>query len=173
MSHSVPFDGQSLIQEIPNFLDHVFDHLKEEGINTDRYFIDHLCYRSASEEDYQALQSAFASVAKKIHEALVGGRMISIFTFHEPILYRGHKITLFELPAPKPGREEINAWEHLEFVIDEDLYSFQTKYPNTVFDTKNLNRVENPDLTLHFPNTMVRFHLESLHDIVMREKEQG
>ena len=76
--------------------------------------IDHICYRVESMKDYTRLKTALSAFSTLLIESIVGGRQISTFKLHTPIL---DGIDVLELPSPKAGSIYVSGFEHVEFVI--------------------------------------------------------
>ena len=128
----------SLFSDPTPFLDQIFHHLQEDQVDVSAYELDHLCYRVESIERYTELKEACIAMGSLLTETLINSRPISTFKLHQPILYQDRAIELLELPSPKPGSPYAEGFEHVEFVIDENLDRFVARYPHLVFDTKGI-----------------------------------
>jgi predicted metalloenzyme YecM len=152
------------------FLEQIFINLEQAGISTRNYFLDHICYRTGSLDEYQAKKDEFEKLGKILIEAKVNGRLISTFAFNQPVIYKSYKIPMIELPAPKAGKTYQSGFEHVEFVIDESLADFIKRYSNINLDTTNINDPMNPDVKISFSDGLsVKFHVESLDKIIEKE----
>ena len=89
---------------------------------------------------------------------------------HSPILYKGRKIDVLELPAPKPGHSYASGLEHVEFVAKESLQSIVDAYPSCSFETQGINKEINADITLRLGEYCIRFHNQTLEDVIAQEK---
>jgi len=148
------------------FLHQIFQHLSEDQINVSHYELDHLCYRVETIERYKELKEACSTIGSLLTETLINGRPISTFKLHEPIHYQGRAIELLELPSPKPGSPYAEGFEHVEFVIDEDLDSFVARYPQLSFDTRGMKKAVNPDVRLAYGPLSVKFHRHNLEYVI-------
>ena len=148
------------------FLDQIFHHLQEDQLDVSSYELDHLCYRVESIERYTELKEVCHKLGSLLSETLINGRPIATFKLQEPILYQGRAIKLLELPSPKPGSPYAEGFEHVEFVIDEDLDSFIARYPQLTFDTKGMKKAINPDVRLAYGPLSVKFHRHNLEYVI-------
>ena len=133
--------------------------------------IDHVCYRTKSIEHYNETKSVFASQGKLLIESLVGGRPIATYKLSKPIIVSNFIIDLVEVPAPKPGREIDEGYEHLEVVIDCDFSDLMKRHPEINWNTRALNKELNPELEANFSDFNVKFHHHSLEQIINIEKD--
>ncbi|RMF03036.1 MAG: hypothetical protein D6772_02665 [Bacteroidetes bacterium] len=148
------------------FLDQVFSALTEVGIRVEDYELDHICYRVADETRYRRLKVTLLTSGTLLSEKEIGGRPIATIRLATPIIYHDREIWVLELPMPKTGSPYSEGYEHIEFVIDESLQSFQARYPWIKFDTKGLHKAINADLRLKFDGFSVKFHEQSLAYVI-------
>lgn len=155
----------------PNpLLDKVFTALQKDGIGVATYELDHICYRVAEMDRYVELKEQIAGLGQLLGENTIGGRPIASFRLNEPIRYREREIYVLELPAPKVGSDYPEGFEHVEFVIDRDLEAFVAQYPALAFKTKGIHKGVNADVQLVYPGFGVKFHRQSLEDVIRSEK---
>ncbi len=160
---------KEIIGDYDLFLDKILGLLESNNIDVSNFFLDHLCYRVQNKEDYSKTKSELLNLSTLISEANVGGRPIASLKLHECIIYKNRKIPLIELPYPRENKLEVSGLEHIEFVIDTDLDSFIKMYPHISFDTKGLNKADNADIKWSIEGITVKFHRESLEDVIERE----
>jgi len=160
---------------LPNhnpFLSKIFNDLKSNEIDFSNYFLDHICYRVASQEKYFSLKSTLEKENQLLIESKINGRNISIFKLKNPIQFEGRSIPLLELPAPKKGSQYAEGWEHIELVIDESLDTFLEKYSNLSFDKKGFSKSINRDVRLKLGKLSVKFHEQSLEEVIIIEQNR-
>lgn len=156
------------------FLDKTFKNLKEAGIDVSGYECDHIGLRTSSLADYQKMKEEFSGAAQLVGEAEVVGRPVAIFRLNKPIKYKNYIIPSLELLAPKESDSYQNGPEHLEFVISESFDEFLKKYPSSEFETHRLERKNNPEVKLNFPDhTSVKFHKLSILSAIELQKQTG
>lgn len=153
------------------FLDKLFTLMEKAGMNVDKYYLDHICYRVGSESEYQEKRAELNLHGEMLIESMVNGRLIATYKLHSPILYRGRKIDVLELPAPKPGHSYASGLEHVEFVAEESLQSIVDTYPSCSFETQGINKDINADITLRLGEYCIRFHNQTLEDVIVEEKK--
>ncbi len=154
------------------FLDQLFGMLSDIELNVEKYELDHLCYRVASADEYTEKKKALSSFGELLIESMVNGRMISTFKLHEPIVYKNRKIALLELPSPKPNHSYKSGLEHVEFVTKEPLQKIIDRYPQYSFEAFGIHKKINADITLKLGDYCIRFHNQSLEDVIKLEKKQ-
>lgn len=156
------------------FLLEIHSDMAQRGISfRDLAQLDHICYRTETDEQYQAKKQQLQNVAKLLGEVTVSGRLISTFKLHEPLRWHGTRIDAIELPAPKVTSPYPEGLEHAEFVIFDDLETFMAKYSHLEFDTKSAGRMPNPEIGLKLGRYGVKFHLLALSHVVFLEQAMG
>lgn len=153
-----------------NFLKNLFTQLEDQKIDVKNWEVDHLCYRTSTEDNYQATKQKFDLLGTCLIESEVNGRLIATYKLKEPIHYNDRIIDLVEVPAPKPNKKTPEGFEHIEIVIDESFDFFMNKYPRLSFNKKGLEKELNPELEVEFKNCAVKFHHKSLEHIINIEK---
>ena len=151
------------------FLDKIFGKLEESGIQLGSWEIDHLCFRTSSLDNYEEMKKIFSGLGSLLVESDVNGRDIATYKFHEAVIYKNFIIPLVEIPAPKQGRAIDEGWEHIEVVIDISFEELMKKYPHLTFDTKALAKELNPELVLKFEDCSIKFHHQSLEEVIRIE----
>jgi len=155
------------------FLDKLFSSLAEVHIDVSTFFLDHICYRVETAEEYERYKNMLADYGTLLSETMVSGRLISTYKLHEPIVYKDRRIPLLELPSPKPGKHYSKGLEHAEFVIDTSFENFMAMYPEVQFETKDLKKEINPDIRISFDGYSVKFHQQSLEEVIKFEQNNS
>lgn len=156
---------------LEEFLQRLFSLLDEARVDVSRFEMDHVCYRVPTFARYEQLAHAWRLYAQDVHESPINGRPISVFMLRHPLPRAGRVVSVIELPAPKPGREEAEGFEHAEFVIDEPFDAFMARHPHLEFDPKSLGKELNPELGLKLgPNIQAKFHHLPLKHVVAIER---
>lgn len=101
-----------LLESATTFLDIIFEELKDVGIFIINEEIDHLCYRTSSETNYQETKAFFEKNGTCLIESEINGRFISTYKLHSPIKFNNFVIPLVEVPAPKFNQTTKEGWEH-------------------------------------------------------------
>jgi D-alanyl-D-alanine dipeptidase len=154
------------------FLDKLFSQLEKKNIDTRSMFLDHLCYRVESLDEYHNMKEKLSSVGKLLTEENINGRPIASFKLFNPLLFKDREIPLIELPAPKPDSRHISGLEHAEFVLSESFDNFQKKYSDTIFNTKGLAKNFNPELEIELQDCAVKFHHLPLESVIAIEQNK-
>lgn len=167
---------EKFILDSQSFLEKAFGQLKaKELLNAidPHWFIDHLCYRTIDEENYQEMKKVFSTFGELLVEGDVNGRLISTFKLHRPILFRDVRewsIPLVEVPAPKAGKKTIEGLEHFEVVCDVSFEEIKKRFSKCKMDEKGLSKKLNPELEVEFGDFAIKFHHQSLEVVIEIEK---
>lgn len=155
------------------FLDELTSNIEKTWIDISNLFLDHICYRTSSNEDYENKKNIISEWWwDLLIESMIWWRLIATYKLFDPIVYKKRIIGILELPAPKPDAKHITGWEHVEFVIPESLESFYLKHSHKVdFIVKWLAKKYNADLEIEFkPWVACKFHTQSLEKVIANEK---
>lgn len=163
---------ESKLGNITVFLDTIFSELENLKIDVSDYYLDHICYRTRSENEYKEINLFLPNFAKLLIESDVNGRLISTFKFFKPIKYKNRDIFIIEIPSPKKGVTYNSGFEHVEFVIKENLFEFMRKYPNIEFDISNISKELNAEIRIKLTGDLaVKFHNQSLETVIELENK--
>lgn len=152
------------------FLEDLFSKLEDIGLTVDSYELDHICYRVNSVDEYKLKKNELQDFGELLVESMVGGRLISTFKLHEPIVFRNRKIFLIELPSPKAQHSYKSGLEHVEFVTKLPLHKLIERYPQYSFEIFGIHKKINADVTLKLGDYCIRFHNQSLEEVINLEK---
>lgn len=164
---------EKMTVQATEFMNMAFAELKRNDFVLDKHWpIDHLCYRTSTEKNYQAAKKSFAKFAKLLIESEVNGRLISTFKLPCPIIFGSWEIGLIEVPAPKAGKVTAEGFEHFEVVCDLSFDEIKERYPQFRFDESGLTKDINPELEISFTGFALKFHHISLESIIKLETSQ-
>jgi len=150
----------------------LFAALRGDGVDVSAFELDHLCYRVEDMGRYEVLRTMLAQRGTFLGEHQVGGRPIATFQLNEPFLFEGRSITVVELPAPKPGSDYPEGFEHAEFVVHEEPSAFAQRYPLLNWDLSGVSKPINADVRLNYDRFSVKFHRRSLADVIAEEERE-
>jgi len=163
---------ETLHNQAQSFLNQVFKDIKSTPINVDEFELDHICYRVETNERYQELKTIMQEISDLISENTISNRLIQTFKLNQPIEYQDRDIWIIEIPAPKESSFYTEGFEHAEFVINQELHSFMSLYPDIEFNTKSITKAINPEISLKLRNTKIKFHEMSLERVCQIEDQQ-
>jgi predicted adenylyl cyclase CyaB len=153
------------------FLENLFSNVKMSGLNLDKLFLDHLCYRVSSNLEYKKVKAELQKIGELLIAAEVGGREISTFKLINPISFNGRDVDIIELPSVKAGSCYATGLEHAEFVTDKSFDDLISEYPGVTFDVSAVNKKHNAELRVKFnENLSLKFHHLSLEEVIKKEK---
>lgn len=154
-------------------LDTVFAELAARGLPAD-LVCDHVCYRVATRQRYEELRMALRQEGVLESDAIIAGRPISAFRLFSPYVHNGRSIEALELPAPKPGTDYPEGWEHAEFVVPGTLQDFMLQHSAQNFDIRAINKPLNPEIALRLtPVYQAKFHTQTLLNVIKIEQALG
>lgn len=157
-----------------DFIKDLFKKLEDRKIYfKNSWDIDHLCYRCATDDEYEQLKPYFLRFSDLLIESPVNGRLISTFKLHNPIHFKDWIIDLIELPAPKKNKPTPSGFEHIEVVCDENLHDFSLKFNSDIINTKGLDKAFNSELELDLGDKKIKFHNYSLESVIRLEKNHA
>lgn len=152
------------------FLILLFKDMAEHKIDIPEHWkIDHLCYRVASQSQYEKLKNEFANLGRLLVESEVNGRPIATYKLHQPILHLGSVIDVVELPAPKPGKVTEEGFEHIEIVCDVPFTELEKRYGHLKLDRGGMKKEINPELEICLGPRNLKFHHRSLEEVIAME----
>lgn len=159
-----------LKKQANDFLQQVFNELERNNFNLKRHWhIDHLCFRTATQDNYISTKKQFESFSKLLIESEVNGRLISTFKLETPIAFNDWEIDLIEVTAPKRGKIVATGFEHIEVVCDLTFDEIKTLYNQCRFDESGLVKDFNQELEVSFDGFAVKFHHVSLESVINLE----
>lgn len=147
------------------FLKKMFAELQRYNIDVSELELDHICYRVETRNRYVGLCDEINKVATLLSEKHIGDRTISTFKLRKPLEYNTRNIWCVEIPSPKKNHSYREGYEHIEFVVNTNLETFISAQKAT-FNTTNMQRDRNPEVSLRFPTGVVKFHPYSLENLI-------
>jgi predicted metalloenzyme YecM len=163
---------KNIIGNYSEFLDEILGLVVDEGFEVSDFVqLDHMCYRTISNSNYEDKKVELASIAKLLGETLVNGRPISTFRLEAPVIHSLWRIDAIELPAPKAESKHQEGLEHIEFVLYDEMSTFLKKYEGKPFELRAADRGVNPEISLQLGELSVKFHLLNLTTVVYLEQK--
>lgn len=161
------------LRAAPLFLEKLLPEIKATGIDVSKFTCDHICYRVSTLEGYEREKENMKSLGVLLSEVPISGRPIASYKLHEPIRFKEHVIPVLELPAPKPGQETRDGFEHIEFATGFHPEQFLELYPQIAFKTTGLQKKFNPEIEVKLASGAVKFHELSLEKVIEIELADG
>lgn len=152
------------------YLHRLFKKIELIKLDVSAYYLDHLCYRVSSVDEYDLKKKDLFNHGTLLAESLVNGRPIATFKLFNPIKYAKREISVIELPSPKKNSPYPSGLEHAEFVVPHPLHVILKKYPSLPFDISGIDKKINADITLNFHGECIRFHEKKLEEIIRLEQ---
>jgi len=161
---------QELQEQAVTFLNTIFQKLKWYQIDIQGSILDHICYRVTTTERYEVMKKELLKIGTLLVESQISNRPIATFRLEGALVFENRNIHILELPAPKPNNAYKEGFEHIEFVISDDFETFMNRHAHCDFDIKDIKKAINPDIRLSFGEMSVKFHHQSLEEIIEWEK---
>lgn len=155
-------------EEAESFLSYVFKVLEQAKCDVSGFDLDHICYRVVTVDEYLRLKKLLLKEGVLLADNHWNGREISVFELKNPIVFKGREISVFELPSPKKNVAYETGYEHIEFVVSVELRELIQNNPHLNFNTKGIDKDENPDIRLKFQHGVVKFHKSTLKEVVCK-----
>lgn len=76
--------------------------------------VDHICWKCASSEEFEAWRAVFESVSPFIYQSLIAGRRIAVIALPQRIMTDLGEIRFLELSDQKPDGSQKSGFDHLE-----------------------------------------------------------
>jgi len=157
---------KSIIGDYENFLDRIFDSLKESGFSMDEFKeLDHIAYRTESLENYEKIKKGLLEFSQNYSDKIFGGRPVLVCRLKEPLSYDNFMIEGIEVLAPKGDNKFKEGLEHAEFITKTTLSEFREKHNNISFNLDAYAREDNPELIVELKDCAAKFHMQSLLEV--------
>ena len=156
-------------QKASQFLNSFTSELDRTGLSIDIEEIDHLCLRVTNLSEYESWKAELAGLGTLLTESYINGRPIAVFKLLRPIKSADYWIDVIELPAPKPGRSYSFGFEHIEAVCKFPLENLLARRSELPFSLDNFHAPINRDVQLKLASGLVKFHDQSLEEIIKDE----
>ena len=168
---SINFNAQIFFDQLAAFASSLLNDLLAKFDGDDFTLIDHACYRVADLNAYELFKIKFSTIGTLLSETQVNGRPIATYKFHRAIpISAQFAIDVVELPAPRADAEYQEGFEHIEAVTKGSLELFMAKYPEISFKKHNLGAKINRDISIVLGHGLVKFHEQSLEEIIAQEE---
>lgn len=163
----------SFLRDLKAFVEPLLMTLSRHNILPAISEIDHVCYRVPDLERYQYWRKQLDGMGTLLSDAFVNGRPIATYKLHAGIrVSDSYSIDVLELPSPKPGSPYPEGFEHIEAVTRMNLEGFMARFPALAFQTHNIAATINRDISVKFPEGLVKFHELSLEAIIAQEQAE-
>jgi hypothetical protein len=113
-------------QQAYTFVSSILGDALKQNHDTSRWIIDHLCYRTATQDEYERVVEQLTLTncdlaGVVISKATVNGRPITSIRLNEPLKVASKFIEVLEIPAPKSSLSYPSGFEHVEVLALEPI----------------------------------------------------
>lgn len=163
----------NIIGDWNNFLDTIFDDLDRLNIDITQFELDHIAYRSTTNDSFTQVGEKLEMIAKRINRNTIRNRFIDIYEFDTPLIYKGRVIKFIELTAPAEGDVFNEGLEHVEFIINKiSLDDFVKKHKDLNWNLNAINREVGADIGIGLKSGYgAKFKTMSMPEIIRLESE--
>ena len=92
----------------------LFDAFVAEHRLIDRAAADHICYKCASTESFEAIRAMFEDESVFIYQSIISKRRIAIIRFRDAVETALGPIIVLELSDQKPDGSQTEGFDHIE-----------------------------------------------------------
>lgn len=132
--------------------------------------ISHVCYRVATDKEYEKIREQIKAFCRAYTENDFNGRPVSMLLLKTPlVLLPGYSTSLIELPAPKPSRPYPTGLEHVGFVVSKKFSEFQERYRGVITGQKDWGPYCQPLYVTFGNGATAKFYERSLEEVVKLE----
>lgn len=158
-----------MISSYQQLIDEIDSRLSSLGFVDGEFELDHVGYKCSSKDDYNTKKSESLIGSNLIHEGEVRGRMVGIFQFKTPIIYKNHTILGFEVVSPAIDEKSESFWEHVEYVVPGTLQELVNDHQSVNWDKSALDKPLFSKVVIRFDDGLsAKFHTETVLDEVKK-----
>lgn len=127
--------------------------------------VSHICFRVATQSEYQSIQIMMKSNSNEFVETQFNGRAVSIFVLKKAIkVSNSHEISVVELPAPRESHTYRTGLEHIGYIVD-DLDTFKVEF-KSILSGEKIRPFTIPAF-IEFENSITaKFYEQALYEII-------
>ncbi len=158
---------ERLIGNYQEFFSDLLSRMKQSGIDITGMPMSHLLYRTSTLPEYEMLRDELKVLCSEFVETQFNGRAVSILILAEPIVLEdGHKVSMIELPAPRPAHMYPSGLESVGVVVGSSLPQFIEKYKSVLTGVKDHGVHCQPAFITFDNDKTSKFYDISLREIV-------
>jgi predicted metalloenzyme YecM len=158
------------LDELPPFFAQQASRCAELGIDVAQFEVSHAAMRVRTWRDYVRLRDGLEALADGNRENVWNGRPISKVLLNVPIpLASGAEVRLIELIPPFHQRVYRMGWEHIGFVVGEEVDGFARRHRASLTGQQFQSPACEPYYVMFGDYTHVKFYRHSLADVCVLE----
>lgn len=161
-------DIADILGDYQGFVTSIVDQAKSMGLPVD-YPSDHICYRVASEQEYQPIREKLVSVRSHLLENEHHGRKIAKFILSTPLKVLGYEIPVVELPMPSQSKSYPSGLEHIELVVGIDYQQTIDEFGDLLTGHDDSGPFNQPRYITFDNGYSLKYHRKSIIDVVKLE----
>lgn len=158
---------KQLIGDYQAFFSDLLLRLKQAEINIQGLPLSHLLYRVATTPEYETLRDQLKLLCSEFVETQFNGRAVSILILEKPLeLEAGFKVSMIELPAPRPAHRYPSGLESIGVILGKKLADFNQRHAAVLSGVKDHGEHCQPSFITFANDKTVKFYDFSLKEIV-------
>ena len=158
---------KDIIGDYQVFFSDLLYRMKKVGIDISGMPMSHLLYRVVTIPEYEDLRDKLKSFCSEFVETQFNGRAVSVLGLKEPLqLEDGFKVSVIELPAPRPVHMYPSGLESIGVIVGKALPQFINQYKNILTGVKDHGEHCQPAFITFDNEKTSKFYDISLDEIV-------
>ncbi len=158
---------EDIIGDYKTFFSDLLHRMKKIGIDISGMPMSHLLYRAVTISEYEDLRDRLKSLCSEFVETQFNGRAVSVLGLKEPLhLEEGFKVSVIELPAPRPVHMYPSGLESIGMIVGKALSAFIEQYKNILTGIKDHGEYCQPAFITFDNEKTSKFYDISLNEIV-------
>ncbi|NKI74073.1 VOC family protein [Dickeya sp. CFBP 2040] len=175
----------SLIDDLSRFVTELQQLALQLELNLAVFDADHISLRCHQNSTAEQWRTALLACGSLLSENLINGRIICLFTLHQPLTVGPWQIDCVELPWPGNRHYPHEGWEHVELLLPGDPTTLHSRALSCLSDTAlttpgiklkfshpqgEHERLPNPTLAVTNGRVTLKFHPHRIQDIIASEQ---
>ncbi|SLM63212.1 MULTISPECIES: VOC family protein [Dickeya] len=179
---------ESLIDDLSRFELELEQFSRQLELDLGLFEADHISLRCHQQQTAERWREALLSCGVLLSENRINGRLICLFTLHQPLAVGPWRIDCVELPWPGERYYPHEGWEHVELVLPGDPATLHPRalacLSDVALTTPGIKlkfsqphgdgeRLANPTLAITNGRLTIKFHPYRIQDVIASERVQA
>lgn len=159
---------EKIIGDYYTFFSDLLYRMKEASISISGMPISHLLYRTTTIVEYEEMRDELKKHCREFVETQFNDRAVSILILKNPLLLEeGFKVSMIELPAPRPVHMYPSGLESIGVIVGKKLADFIKQQESVLTGVKEHGQYCQPAFITFDNDKTAKFYDISLRDIVI------
>lgn len=164
---------QEFLGKLQDYLNRIDKYFESKNIYLPEHiFIDHICYKCSSKEEFEMIRSWFEFEDSFIYQAIISKRRIATICFKDMLKSKISLVCYLELSDQKPDNSQITKVDHIEITSNEfSCDELQQYFKDLGFDVKIDSKPHHTTYNFTTPDGLeIKLCNERLVDKIAREE---